>query len=62
MRSTRSATSPAFHGPHADGPVARLSASTMRGQQLERAPVTDLVGHPLGGGRVVEVPSGGGVG
>ena len=62
VRSTRSATSPAFHEPQADGPVARLSASTRAASRsrVDRLPTS--AGHPLGGGRVVEVPPGGRVG
>ena len=42
VRSTSSATSPAFHEPQADGPVARLSASTRAASRssVERSPTS----------------------
>ena len=61
-RSTRSATRPAFQGPQAEGPVARLSASVERGEEVEGQPVAGGAGDAGDGGRVVEVAPGGRVG
>ena len=61
-RSTRSATSPAFHAPQAEGPVARLSASVRAPSRWRVDAVAGGPGHAGDGGRVIEVAAGGGVG
>ena len=56
---TRSATSPAFHWPHAAGPVARLSASVRAARSSSWARSLHRGGHRLHRGGVVEVAAGG---
>ena len=62
MRATRSATSPAFHAPQADGPVALLSASVKAASRCRVSAVADGLRHAGDGLRIVEVASGRGVG
>ena len=62
VRSTRSATKsrlPRAPGRWTGGQTVRFD---QRGQKIERGPVSHLVGHPLGGGGIVEITAGGTVG
>ncbi len=45
VKSTSRATRPAFHGPHADGPVARLSASVRAASRSQGVAIADGRGH-----------------